>query len=92
MPNIIQFDYVQPGHRQHVIGRAIKVRDMQDEPLALSTLLYGKEVNRDRYLTTVAMTDGRVKSFYYGKMHNLSKVGRLRRALLWLAGIRYGRA
>jgi hypothetical protein len=53
-------------------GKVLDVRNIEDQPLAWETLMYGKCHERSQNLVTVELEDGETKAFYDGRMIGLS--------------------
>ena len=53
-------------------GKVLDVRNIEDQPLAWETLMYGKCHERSQNLVTVELEDGETKAFYDGRMIGLN--------------------
>lgn len=68
------------------ICRVIDVRDLQRQPLALSTVRKAPNIRRGNKLVTCQSTDGQIRSFYAGVEQSARRIPRLRAAILYLRG------
>ena len=90
--DVVRFDYPQGDeHSVNVVGRIMSIRDTDKQPIAFSSKWYGKpkRIKRSRYLLTIVLADGSIRSFYNGVMRKARKLTLAERSLLWVGGVSF---
>jgi hypothetical protein len=86
---IIAFNYLHSDPHKERIGKVVRVRDTEAEPIDNRTLFYSPDVHRSRFLITCSMADGTYRAFYHTGILKLRRLSLRERLGLWLYGVRF---
>ena len=86
--SVVAYDYLQGNSNGRKLGRVIKVRDTEINPVSDETVKKNPFIKRSQYLLTVRETDGKYRQLYGHALYNAKKIGFFGRFMLWLAGVR----
>ncbi len=87
--DVVEFDYLQGDEHAHVIGRVMTIRDTKHEPIDFKTWAYGKDIDRSRFLLTIACSDGKYRNFYNEIARNATRVSIIKRVCLYVFGVTF---
>lgn len=88
--DVVRFDYTNgKSKRKNVVGRIMSIRDLEVEPLTMKTVYTNYSLSRSRYLLTITLADGTIRSFYNGVMRKARKLTLAERSLLWVSGVNF---
>lgn len=87
--DVIEFHYTQSDPEKIRLGKVKRIRDTETDPIDYRSVRYSQHLRRSRYLVSLRMADGTYRQFYDCALTNLHRVGRIRRALLYLSGVRF---
>jgi hypothetical protein len=88
--DVVKFDYTQGDeHSVNVIGRVMTIRDTKHEPISFSAWAYGKDIDRSRFLLTIACADGKYRNFYNEIARNATRVSLIGRVWLYVTGVTF---
>lgn len=85
---IVAYEYLQGSKNGRRLGRVLKVRDTEVDPITYEAYKHRPKLLRSKYLLTVRETDGKCRQFYGHALYNAKKVGLLGRIVLWLTGVK----
>ena len=80
--DVVEFQYVErvknynsfPSDTQYSVenymGKVLYIRNLCDEPLSMQTIERNPLLDRSKFLMTVQFSDGKIKSFYCGRVVN----------------------
>ena len=96
---VVKFGYVDGEHTPYY-GKVVDHRDLEKHPLAEDTYRKNPNLERSKFLTTVAMPQNKNKvlpeydsvyqQFYHIRTLKVKPVGLLGRILLWFKWVRFG--
>lgn len=88
VPNYERFPAETSYEVEDRMGKVIEVRDTYAEPISRLAISRNLATERSQYLVTVQLNDGKIKSFYSGRIANPKKIskGFLMRVLDKMAG------
>lgn len=87
--DVVEFDYLQGDEHDHVIGRVMTIRDTKHEPITFKAWAYGKDIDRSRFLLTLACADGKYRNFYNEIARNATRVSIIKRVYLYVIGVSF---
>lgn len=88
--SIVKFDYPQGNeHDENVIGRVMGIRDIELDPISFKTQWYTTPIKRSRYLLTVAVADGKIRTFYNEVARNARHCSIIERVWMYLTGVTF---
>jgi hypothetical protein len=88
--DVVKFNYEQGCDGSERVAKVVGVRDLRVNPLSPKTIMYNRQIRRNRYLVTAKQPGGMIRSFYTDEIGvGMRVVGPVKRAILYVMGVRF---